>query len=120
MNFDTSVANCPNCGAPLTAFNAACPYCGTMSPKTLILDKTEPVTITFTGFDSKKRTMKIRLDTLAIDIADTSTKVFADDCRYRVSTFSDWRIQLEGILLPMDEDSGKTYLIAEEQSTTSR
>ena len=116
MNFDANVANCPNCGAPLTAFNTTCPYCGTMSPKTLILDKTEPVTITFTGFDSKKRTMKIRLDTLAIDIADTSTKMFADDYRYRVSTFNDWRIQLEGILLPMGEDSEKTlYFMTEER-----
>lgn len=115
MDSNDVVVNCPNCGAPLTAFNTACPYCGTMSPKTLILDKTEPVTITFTGFDSKKRTMKIRLDTMEINNASTNTMAFADDAPYWVLTSNEWRIQLEGILLPMGEASGKTYLIAEER-----
>jgi len=120
MDLNEVVANCPNCGAPLTAFNTTCPYCGTISPKTLILDKTEPITVTFTGFDSKfnskKRTMRIRLDTMEFEVVPESMMVFADDFQYRSLASNEWRIKLEGILLPMGEGSGNGYyLMTEEQ-----
>lgn len=115
MDLNEVVANCPNCGAPLTAFNTTCPYCGTISPKTLILDKTEPITVTFTGFDSKKRTMRIRLDTMGFEVVPESMMVFADDFQYRRLASNEWRIQMEGILLPIGETSGNTYYLMTEE-----